>query len=129
MAAELPDFTGLPGWVQVVLYSSFGISLFVTYMVPRLGFLGRGKTMPDPATATNSAQVVSVIVDPAALNKLTLTIAEGNEVNKERLETTKDLVEVIKSLCTAVNDVKTEMRFAAAATTRRDDRDIRRDGG
>lgn len=70
-AAELPDFSGLPGYAQGILYTVLAIGLALSVIIPRFGFLhGKERANAVPAAAT----VAAVIVDPTALNAHTAAL-------------------------------------------------------
>lgn len=62
---ELPDLTGLPPFAQGVVYTIIGITLAVSFLVPRLGFLKGNKDKPQ---GTGEPGFAAVVVDPTALN-------------------------------------------------------------
>jgi hypothetical protein len=66
-AVELPDFSGLPGYAQGILYAVLAVGLALSVIIPRFGFLF-GKEAAKGATAPN-ATVAAVVVDPTALNR------------------------------------------------------------
>lgn len=84
--APLPDVTGLPLWAQIVFVAAGALVYFVVHLGIQRGKVSR------PGTS-GRAEVAAVIVDSAALDRLTaaaeamnVTIAETNHLARQHLE-------------------------------------------
>lgn len=73
----VPDLSGLPGWAQTAIYGLFAVGVIAAGVVARFGWR-MGRSAP-PGSSERSAQVAAVIVDPEALNNLTVTGASLNQ--------------------------------------------------
>lgn len=83
-AVELPDFTGLPGYAQGILYTVLAVGLALSVIIPRFGWLHGRETAKG---ATSQPSVAAVVVDPTALNNHTAALLKvADAIDKHRVE-------------------------------------------
>lgn len=82
---DIPDFTGLPPVAQGVLYTMTGLAIFLSILIPRLGFLS-GKANPPSSVTSTTPTIAAVVVDPTALNALCAAVLKLADVIDETRE-------------------------------------------
>ena len=103
-ALQLPDFSGLPGYAQTILYTVLAIGIAISVLMPLFGFKhGQQKQAAAANGQTANPLVVAAVVDPAALNTLSTQLSLIN------VETPK-LVAVLARLADGIEDVHHELR-------------------